>query len=227
MKDKNHYVLITFILLFFLPGLLCSNIKPGDFPDIFELQGAYNTRVSIEKGWARTGNIPVVLTFGDLEISLQANAAVLEASGGIETGINEILMGNSSPMFTVYEQNALRTRMWLAADNIPVILKINRETNQAEFFIAGCRLNLEYLRVTFTEIIAGETYELTFDGPDVHAYKRFILNYSSGTVRAVPFAGEPSIPDDQVFEGDVEPPVWAIKVIHDEPRKSLDLEEGK
>jgi len=227
MKNKNRHVSITLIILFFLPGLLCPTVEPGDFTDIFELQGAYNTRVSIEKGWARDGSIPVVLTFGDLEITLPVSASGLEDAGGIESGVSALLSGDGGPVFTVYEQNALRTRLWLAAENIPVILKINREKKQGAFFIAGSRLKLEYLRVTITEIVAGESYELMFDGPDVHAYKRFIFNSSAGAIRAVPFDGEPSIPDDPVFDGDVESPVWAIKVIHEEPIKSIDLEEGK
>jgi hypothetical protein len=227
MKNKKHRVLIVFLVLFVFPGVLCSGVDPGDFTDIFELQGAYNTRVSLEKGWARDGSIPVVLTFGDLEISLPVSASVLEDAGGIEAGLSVMLLGDGGPVFTAYEQNALRTRLWLATENIPVILKINREKKQGEFFIAGSRLKLEYLRVAFTEMVAGESYELMFDGPEVHAYKRFIFNSSGGAIRAVPFAGEPSIPDDPVFDGDVEPPVWAIKVIHEEPIKSIDLEEGR
>lgn len=227
MKNKNHKVLIVVLVLFVFQGILCPGVEPGYFPDIFELQGAYNTRVSLEKGWARDGSIPVILTFGDLEITLPVSASGLEDAGGIEAGVSAMLLGSGGPGFTVYEQNALRTRLWLAADNIPVILKINREKKQGEFFIGGSRLKLEYLRVTFTEIIAGESYELTFDGPDVHAYKRFVFNSSGGAIHAVPFEGEPSIPDDPVFEGDVEPPVWAIKVIHEEPIKSLNLEEEK
>lgn len=226
MKNKNQHMLIVFLILFVLPGLLCPTVEPGDFTDIFELQGAYNTRVSIEKGWARDGNIPVVLTLGDLEITLPVSASGLEDAGGIEAGVSALLSGDGGPVFTVYEQNALRTRLWLAADNIPVILKINREKKQGAFFIGGSRLNLDYLRVTITEIVVEETYELTFDGPDVHAYKRFIFNSSGGAIRAVPFAGEPSIPDDPVFDGDAERPVWA-RVIHEEPLKSIDLEEGR
>lgn len=227
MKSKNHQVLIVVLVLFVFQGILCPGVEPGDFTDIFELQGAYNTRVSLEKGWAREGSIPGILTFGDLEITQPISAAVLEDAGGIEAGVSAMLLGDGGPVFTVYEQNTLRTRMWLAAENIPVILKINREKKQGAFFIAGSRLKLEYLRVTFTEIVAGESYELMFDGPDVHAYKRFIFNSSAGAIRAVPFEGEPSIPDDPVFEGDVEPPVWAIKVIHEEPIKSLNLEEER
>lgn len=90
MKNKNRQVVIIFLVLFVFPGLLCAGVESGDFTDIFQLQGKYNTRVSIEKGWARDGNIPAILSFGELEIALPVSAAGLEATGGIEDGVRDI-----------------------------------------------------------------------------------------------------------------------------------------
>jgi len=194
---------------------------PGDFTGTFEIQWNPGIRVSIERGWERNGRVPVVLSFGDLEVSLSVKAGNMTAAAGIETGISEMLSGDINLPFTIYEQNPARTRMRLSDESMPVILKINREKTQAAIYIGNSRLKLNPIRVTSSEIVPGELVELTFTGLDVYAYKRFIFKNPGKTIHALPLHPAPGTLEPEFNKNNV----WAIK-LDIKPEKGRFINEG-
>lgn len=180
--------LLTVILAFFIvPSLLFPQIGSDDFTGRFDVQGDNSFRISIESYMERNGWIPVVLSFGDLEICVSAKTDSL-AAAGVEAGIGEMLFGDGNPLFTIYEQNPVRTRMRLSEKSTPVILKINLGKKQVEFYIGNSQLKLNPIHVTFKEIAPGWLYELNFGGDDVYTYKRFIFDPAAGVIyTALPY----------------------------------------
>ncbi len=199
-----------------------GQIGGSDFTGTFELQGEDGIRVSIEKGWERNGRIPVVLSFGDLEISLAVNAGHPAAPAGIETGIGEVLAENPNFFFTVYNQSPVRTRMRPADERTPVMVKINHEKKKAEFYIGNNRLKLNSIRAVFKEIEPGELYRLTFSGIGVYMYSGFIFKRSAGAIYTVPPGREPFNPDLELTEKNV----WAIRTDVEQAGAQLSEEGG-
>ena len=206
----KHFLVLTFIFCM-ASGLLFSREESIYWIEIFELHGERMFRVSIESKWERNGGTPVVLSFGGLETSLMFNADDLAAAaGGDNTWISKMLTGDMSLFLTSYEQNPVRTRMRLLDKNKPVILKINRENQQVEFYIGNKRLKLNPIRISFRVIAPVERglYELIFEGTDaeVHTYKRFIFQSAAGTIYAVP-------PYKAIADSDLNSSrIWAIEV---------------
>jgi hypothetical protein len=181
----KHLPFIIFVFFIF-SSLLFSQEEAIHWLETFELQGKHVLRVSIERYMERSGWVPVVLSFGDLEICMPAKADDL-AAAGVETGISEILVGDIDLPFTIYEQNPVRTRMRMKDNNIAVTLKINRGEKQAAFYIGDNPLKVGRIRVTFKEITSSGPwlYQLNFGGKDVYTYKRFIFEPFTGTIYSV------------------------------------------
>lgn len=215
---------LNLILMFFMVSSLLFPLfpqfpwtGPDDFTGVFVLQEDFTMRVSIESGWERGGRIPVVLSFGDLEVSLWMKGGNLATAAAVETGISEMLSGDINLPLFVYEQNPVRTRMRLSDENMPIILKLNRQKKQAAFYIGNSRLKLNCIRVTFTEIVPGELYELTFYGFDVYTYKRFIFKPPIGAIYAVPIHHRAAVAFEPEFD---EKNVWAVMI-------DIEREKGK
>lgn len=177
---------IVIPIFFMVSSLLFSWVGANDSIETFEIHEDYSPRVSIESWWERNGWIPVVLSFGTLQVSLPVNADDLAAAGGGETGISEMLVGDINLLFDIYEHNPVRTRMRLLDKNMPVTFKINRVEKQAAFYVGNRRLKCAPIRVTFTEIAPTTLlYELNFGGKDVYTYSRFIFDSSTGNIYSV------------------------------------------
>lgn len=214
---KNFLTVI--LMIYLLSNPLFSRVGPGqarssmpdDFTGNFVLQQNPSIRVSIDHGWERDGWIPVVLTFGGLEVYQRVNADDIAAAAGIETGISKMLVEDMDISFFTYEQNPMRTRMELLDNSKPVRLKVNRKKRQVEVYVGNSRLKLKPIRVKFTEITPGELYELTFVGLKVRTQKSFIFLPSRGVIytaplRSTPFKQHPD-PDKKVGWSK-----WAIKI---------------
>lgn len=197
--------------------------NPDDLTGVFVLQGDSTLRVSIDSGWERNGWVPVFLAFDHLEFCLRVKAENLSHAYGLETEISRMLSEDMNLPFLTYEQNALRTRMKLLDTGQPIQLAINRGTGLAEVLIGDSRLNIEPVHVNFDEIRQGELYELTFTGPDVFTFNRFVLAQSEGVIYAVfrfdtfdRFALAPN--------SNKEWSVWAVKI---EPGEGSVLDRGE
>jgi hypothetical protein len=214
---KNFLTTILAIFIVSIP--LFPQIGSDDFSGIFEIQGDYSFRVSIESYMERNGWIPVVLSFGDLEVCVPVNTRDLASPAGVEYGISKMLFGDSDFLFAIYEQNPVRTRMRLLEKSTPVILRINRGEKQVGFYMGNSRLRLEHVRVTFREIAPGWLYQLDFGGRDVYTYKRFIFEPDAGAIYAIPPHREP-FNIDIYFDENAAGVVWARKI-------DIDLEDGR
>ncbi len=206
---------LNLILMFFMVSSLLfplfpqfSWTGPDDFTGVFVLREDFTMRVSIESGWERGGRIPVVLSFGDLEISLSVKAEVLAAAVDVESGISEMLCGDINLPFIIYDQRPARTRMKLADKSQPVQLKINREKKQAEVYVGNSRLKLNPIRVTCKEIVPGELVELMFGGTEVYTYERFMYKFSRKSIYTVPLHRTPVNLEPEFDKKNL----WAIKV---------------
>ena len=206
----KHFLNLILLLLM-VSNLLFPQFTwtgPGDFTGVFVLQEDFTMRVSIESGWERGGRIPVVLSFGDLEISLSVKADVLAAAADVESGISEMLCGDINLPLIIYDQRPARTRMKLADKSQPVQLKIDRQKEQAEVYVGNYRLKLNRIRVTSSEIIPGELVELTFAGLDVYTYKRFLFKPTMEAIYAVPLHRTPVNLEPEFDKKSL----WAIKI---------------
>jgi hypothetical protein len=220
-----RHVPVLILIFFIVSSPLFSPEEPTHWIETFELQGKHMFRVSIENYMERNGWVPVVLSFGDLEVFMAANADDLPAAG-VETGISEILVEDIDLPFTIYEKNPVRTRMRMKDNNIPVTLKINRVKKQAAFYIGDSPLKMGCIRVTFKEIDSPGSwlYQINFGGKDVYTYKRFIFEPASGNIYSVPSLRAP-------FNIELAPGknnVWAKMVdIHREERILINKGEKK
>ncbi len=186
--------------------------EPDDFSGVFLIKDKSPLRVSIESGWERMGKVPVVLTFGHLEVSLEVNADDLANAERIETVVCERLDEGMDISFFIYEQNPLRTRMKLLDERQPVLLRIDQKREcVVEAFVGNNRLKLNPIRVTFTEEVPGKLYELRFVGPNVNTHRRFIFIPSRGIIYAAPFSSE-RLKVDAAPDRNTEWTVWAVKI---------------
>ncbi len=216
---------VLILIFFIVSSPLFSPEESTHWIETFELQGKHMFRVSIESYMERNGWVPVVLSFGDLEVCLPAKADDL-AAAGVETGISEIVVEDINLPFTIYEKNPVRTRMRMKDNNIAVTLKINRGKKQAAFYIGDSPLKVGCMRVIFKEIASSGPwlYQLNFGGKDVYTYKRFIFEPASGTIYSVPSLRAPFNIELNPGKNDV----WAKMVdIHWEERILINKGEKK
>jgi hypothetical protein len=183
MKHEWKVFLIGVMVLFFVfPGR-----GSGDTMETFEIRGDTGPgfSISIESYREANGWTPMVLCFGDLEIALAVSTRQLAAEG-IDSLVDEILTGSIDLDFILYEQNPVRTRMGLADETVPITMKLNRENQQAIFFIGGVPLKSGPLRVVSEEITSRGWQRFIFSGKGVRAYKTFIYQPLTNTIHAVP-----------------------------------------
>ncbi len=158
----------------------------GDFMGSFLLKEPIPLRVSIDCGWERNGQIPLILIFRDLEIVMQVGVGELAEAEKVdlETGIGRLLAEDLNLSFRVYEHNNLRTRLE-PLNNHPIRFLIGPK-GRVDFFVGCSRLKVERLHAVFTETTAapGELYELVIKGPKVSTHKRFIFRPSHGVIYA-------------------------------------------
>ena len=205
----KHFSVLVFI---FFTGisLLFPRVEIDEYIETFEIRENPGILFFIEHYRQRKDHVPVVFSFGDLEVTLPVKIDDPAAAGGIEARINEIAVGEIGLRFTIYEQNPVRTRIRLGDKSIPVLLKINREKKEAAFYIGNRPLKLSGIRVKYKEIAVRELYELTFWGTGVCTYKRFFLEPAAGVIYAVPsYSAFISIDVDKH-------PVWALKTYREE-----------
>jgi len=228
MKNVLSVIFIIYISLgpfFYRVGLSQpGSAEPDDFSGVFVLQDKSPLRVSIESGWERMGEIPVVLTFGYLEVSLEVNADELANAESIETVVCEQLDERMNFSFFIYEQNPLRTRMKLLDKRQPVQLIIDPGGKYGvEAFVGSSRLKMVPIRVTFAEEVPGELYQLRFEGPNVDTHRRFIFMPSRGVIYAAPFNND-RFKVDSIPTRNTEWAVWAVKV---EPEEEQLIKQGE
>ncbi len=211
-------LIVLFFMVFIVLSLLHPRIEPGhtgsvepdNFTGTFVIQEDGCVRLSIESYRERNGWIPVIISFGDLEVSASVNSGSL-ATAGAEHRISEMLFGDIYLLFDIYKHNPVRTRMRLLDKNIPVTFKINRVEKQAAFYIGNRRLKLAPIRVMFTEIAPTTwLYELNFGGKDVYTYSRFIFDSSTGNIYSVCRSLNPLNLETS--------PIWAKKIDREEER---------
>lgn len=214
---KNFIVL--FFMVFIVSSLLHPRIEPGytgsgesdNFTGTFVIQEDGCVRLSIESYREKNGWIPVIISFGDLEVSASVNnGSLAAAASGAEHMISEMLFGDIYLLFDIYEHNPVRTRMRLLDKNMTVTFKINRVEKQAAFYVGNRRLKLAPIRVTFTEIAPGWLYELNFGGKDVYTYSRFIFDSSIGNIYSVCRSLNPLNLETS--------PIWAKKIDREQER---------
>lgn len=176
------FLMGVMVLSFVFPGS-----GAGDTRETFELRGDTGPgfSISIESYREANGWTPMVLCFGDLEIAVAVSTRQLVAEG-IDALVNEILTDPIDLDFILYEQNPVRTRLCLADETVPITMKLNRENQQAIFFIGGVPLKSGSLRVVSEEVISRGWQRLTFSGSGVRAYKTFIYEPLTNTIHAVP-----------------------------------------
>ena len=167
----------------------------NDAIDSFVIQGKNIIRLSIETYKEKDGWTPVVLSIGDLRISLwmDSNGQVTETQTDeyrpdrsvftINLSTYEMRVGERNFHLIVSEQNRVRQRMSLFDKNIPVVLKINRDREQVEFYIGGGKLKLSAIRAEFREVDPG-LYELGFESSIIHTMSRLIYWEISGNIYA-------------------------------------------
>lgn len=166
-----------------------------DTTKIFEIQGNNIIRLSIESYKEKDGWTPVVLSIGDLEVSLwmNTNGQVTEMQKDgfrpihsvftINLTTYEMLVGERNFNLMISEQNRVRQRMSLFDKNVPVVLKINREREQVEFYIGDSKLKFNHISAEFREIDPG-MYELRFGPATVHTMSRLIYWETSRNIYA-------------------------------------------
>jgi hypothetical protein len=166
-----------------------------DTTKIFEIQGNNIIRLSIESYKEKGGWTPVVLSIGDLEVSLWMNASGQVAEMQMDESrpvhsifrINlskyEMMIGKRNFNLIISEQNRVRQRMSLFNKNVPFVLKINREREQVEFYIGDSKLKFNHISAEFREIDPG-MYELRFGPATVHTMSRLIYWETSGNIYA-------------------------------------------
>lgn len=203
----RHFLLVI-LMIYMVSSPLFPHGDPDDLSGVFVLQEEPTMRVSIERGWERGGRIPVVLSFGDLEVSLSVKTDVLAAAADVESAISEMLCGDINLPFIIYEQNPLRTRMKLSDKSQPVQLKLDRGKKQVEVYVGNSRLKLNRIRVTGKEIVPGELVELAFTGLDVYTYKRFLFKPFMETIYAVPLHQAPVTLEAELNKKNA----WALKI---------------
>jgi len=185
--------------------------NPVNLSGTFVLVKESHLRVSIDTGWERNGQAPVILTFGGLEVVLRIKTGELSYALSTETGISEMLSEDVALSFITYEQNPLRTRMMPANKNTPVKLKIDGEKGMAEVYVGENRLKLEPIYVRLTGITLGELYELTFIGPNIRCHKKLVFLPSQDMIYAFPhYATLEDLPLDP--GKDAGWTVWAVRI---------------
>jgi hypothetical protein len=135
-----------------------------DTTQIFEIQGNNIIRLSIETYKEKDGWTPVVLSIGDLEVSLWMNT-----SGQV----TEMQKDGFRPIHSVFTINLTTYEM----------LKINREREQVEFYIGDSKLKFNHISAEFREIDPG-MYELRFSPATVHTMSRLIYWETSRNIYA-------------------------------------------
>ncbi|MGE5342022.1 MAG: hypothetical protein ACM3SY_11145 [Candidatus Omnitrophota bacterium] len=222
MKIKKTFIAVSIMLfvsvLFFYQVGFSQTGKSERivFSGDFLLKEGARLRVSIDRGWERNGQVPVVLTFNELEIIATIDAAELPtAEDQMITKINNVFFEGAPFPFKVYEQNALRTRLELT-EGKPVQLKIN-EQGQVEFLLGGSRLKLDTFHAVFREIkntqsTQEKTYELDFIGSKVISRNQFTYVPSKDSIYVASRFGRPSNLSAamKANEGDGLA-VWAVK----------------
>ena len=191
---KNVLTIVLMIYICVSP-LLCR-AEAGrsliDFPEVlndsFILTDVSALRVSVESGWEHDGRVPLVLTFASLEVHRHVAAADLKAVEGLEAGVSRVLTEENDLPFATYENNRLRTRMILEANNKPVKLVIDRETGRVEFFIGSRPLELGCICVKCKENTPGRgLHEIFFTGQEVHCHgARFVFDPARGIIYMMP-----------------------------------------
>ena len=164
-----------------------------DTTQSYVIQGNDIIRLSIESYKEKDGWTPVVLSIGDLRISLwmDTNGQVTEMQMDefcpahsvftINLTTYEMRVGERNFNLIISEQNRVRMRMSLFDKNVPVMLKINKEREGVEFYIGDSKLNFCDISVEFREINSG-IYEFRF-GPEMeHTMSRLIYWDTSGNI---------------------------------------------
>ena len=166
-----------------------------DTTQSFVIQGNNIIRLSIENYKEKDGWTPVVLSIGNLTISLRmnTNGQVTEiqmdefrpAHSAFTINLTTYEMSVEERNFNliISEQNRVRMRMSLFDQNVPIMLKINREREGVEFYIGDSKLNFNDISVEFREIDPG-MYELRFGSEMEHTMSRLIYWDTSGNIYA-------------------------------------------
>lgn len=190
MKKKMFFY---FILLVFSLGSFPKTFE-SEVTETFSLQNSIDIRISIENYQKKNGCTPLILSFGDLNLSLwmHRDGQVTEFPKKensifiINIESEYILLDSIYYSFFIYEENNIRTRIKLIKEQEPVMLKIHPYNNRLSFYIGRSKLNIGSIKVKINDWYSGIS-TIKFISQSVFTYSDFLLEKNNRIIYSVDY----------------------------------------